>query len=669
MMDIGINKLFSTTIMKILFSCFYYSKKIVLLKSINLIYMKNLISVSKIKFTVFSIIIFINSNSYSQKAPVKFGKPDIEELEMKFYEADSSAVAVVLCNYGYFSSSTFEFTRVLRIKILKPEGLVWANKQFPSAEKSMISGYTYNLNEKGEIISERLKNESIFENRITHGLSMIRIAMPNVKVGSVIDIRFTHKGLPLEWRFQEVIPVKHSELIIEPLEYYEFKRRFIGSFPLSISTNQRWVAENIPAFIEEPYINSIENYLAKFEIEIKNINAPKYNYYKSYTDSWNSVGKLLLNDDFFGNLIGGPFFKEMAVNIKNSCNTNEQLINAACDSVKKIKWNEENRLLAKNNILKLVYNNKIGNSAEINFMLSELLTNLGFTVVPVALSTRDNGRIAIMNPSIDKLNYVILHATKDNKEYYLDATEQYLPYYLLPKRCLNGVGLKIEKDKSTPIEIMTNKKDRIITTYDLILLEDLSLVGKMTKVRYDYAAYDFRKLYSTYNNEESYLEEFGNDKIGLTIDSFKILNKNDLLKPVSDEYFINISSAVTDNVNEILFNPFLYEQIKENPFKNEIREYPVDYAYMTERVVVINIKYSENYEVAHMPSPINFKLSDNSAKCLMMVNNLNHTIQLNYKYNLDKDVYTTPIYTELREFFNQMIKKSSEYIVLKKIKE
>lgn len=38
---------------------------------------------------------------------MKYGKVDQADLDMKVYPADSSAAAVVLCNYGYFSSRIF----------------------------------------------------------------------------------------------------------------------------------------------------------------------------------------------------------------------------------------------------------------------------------------------------------------------------------------------------------------------------------------------------------------------------------------------------------------------------------------------------------------------------------------------------------------------------------
>lgn len=59
---------------------------------------------------------------FAQKVPIKFGKVDKTDLEMKVYPSDTSAVAAILCNYGYFNSTRFEFVRTLRIKIFKKEG-------------------------------------------------------------------------------------------------------------------------------------------------------------------------------------------------------------------------------------------------------------------------------------------------------------------------------------------------------------------------------------------------------------------------------------------------------------------------------------------------------------------------------------------------------------------
>ena len=66
---------------------------------------------------------------FAQKPPMKWGKIPSEHLEMQVYEADSSATAVVLCDFGKLKfsapSGTIEylFEHHKRIKILEKQGI------------------------------------------------------------------------------------------------------------------------------------------------------------------------------------------------------------------------------------------------------------------------------------------------------------------------------------------------------------------------------------------------------------------------------------------------------------------------------------------------------------------------------------------------------------------
>src|SRR5665647_456212 len=94
-----------------------------------------------ILFLVFSLVNVI----CAQKAPMKYGKVDQADLDMKVYPADSSAAAVVLCNYGYFSSREFQFVHQKRIKILKEEGKSQGDFYVPASEKAVVKGQIINM--------------------------------------------------------------------------------------------------------------------------------------------------------------------------------------------------------------------------------------------------------------------------------------------------------------------------------------------------------------------------------------------------------------------------------------------------------------------------------------------------------------------------------------------
>jgi hypothetical protein len=615
-----------------------------------------------LKHSILSIFLlyFICGICLSQKAPVKFGKVNIADLEMKVYGPDSSAPAVILCNYGYFNSKSFQFKRILRIKFLKKEGLNWADQVFPTSSKTSIRGITFNL-ENGNIIKEKLKHSSIFEERITGKYYRMRVAMPNVKVGSIIDIEFTHPLIPLVWYFQQLIPVKHSELIIENSPYISFRKNFFGFEKLDIVGNNRWVARDMPAFKKEPYVNSVDNYITKFEFDILTV------LYDDITTTWEAVNKELMEHTYFGIAIKGALYlNSIAKDIREKYSTNEERLIAAYESVKKVKWNKKERLFTTSTNTGYAYRNEIGNSADINLMLLQLLKKLDFNAFPVALSTRENGLLSPVYPSYNKLNYVIVKTNIGEKEYLLDATEEHMPVGLIPERCLNWKGRIIDTEKSGWIDLVTDKEHRERIIYDLTLTDEYTLTGKINCCNYEYAAFDFRKHYREFNSHEEYLEDYTKDKAGLTVKDFKIVNLDSIYLPLryECEVIINKQTNVIDDL--IYINPLLYSQIKDNPFKSNERKYPVDFAYPIEKTCVTGLKIPENYIIQEMPESINVMIPGRKASLIYNIKALGNKIYITSKFNINVALIMEDEYHNLKELYSQLVKKHSEPIILKK---
>lgn len=98
--------------------------------------------------------------------------------------------------------------------------------------------------------------------------------MPNVNVGSIIDIEYSYSGMPTEFYFQADIPVKYAELNLEKSQYISFKKRSIGYEHIELLSDGRFAASNMKAFKHEPFMDSDENYINKMEIDIMSINHP-----------------------------------------------------------------------------------------------------------------------------------------------------------------------------------------------------------------------------------------------------------------------------------------------------------------------------------------------------------------------------------------------------------
>jgi hypothetical protein len=169
--------------------------------------------------------------------PIKWGKILPSDIAMKTYPADPEASAVVLCDYGTTTvGPRSECFRHVRIKILKEEGLKYAQVELPYRfynrydEVGQIKAHTFNLNEKGELVVSKLKAKSIQDVQVDRKNKKKVFTLPDVKVGSVIEYKYTIFSLDLvklhDWYFQTTIPVIWSEYRISVSRRFDYMVTF-----------------------------------------------------------------------------------------------------------------------------------------------------------------------------------------------------------------------------------------------------------------------------------------------------------------------------------------------------------------------------------------------------------------------------------------------------------
>ncbi|MBS2210793.1 hypothetical protein KEM09_05250 [Carboxylicivirga mesophila] len=604
----------------------------------------------------------------AQKAPIKFGKVSKEEVEMTTYEPDTSAAAVVLCKYGRFSASDFKFTRIERIKILKKSGTKYAEFIFPGRENDTFRGRTYNLVD-GEVVEDKLKRESIFKERVTERYFRYRVALPNVKEGSVIEVETSTVGLPTEWTFQRSIPVKHCELLLEESNYINYRKRMVGYEPIDHSDGKRFIARNVPAFKAEAYINSKENYITKFEFDLLSVNFPGY--YESFTTSWEAVNDRLMESDYFGSTLksGGGYLSDIVKEIEAQNLSPIDRAKAAFEAIKTVKWNNEIWIFTSGNLMSKPFKEKVGNSTDINFMLIHLLKKLDIEVYPVVISTRNNGMLNPFYPSYEKLNYTLVCAKIDDKNYLLDATEQELEFGMLPLRCLNHQGRIVTNQQGQWVDIIPSFRDYETVFYDLQLDENLTLEGEVNYSRTGYAAYDFRKKFKKYAGDEDYLVALESKHNGLIIKDFSIDNAEEISQPVRDKYEVELKNKVERINDMVMLNPFLLEKVNENPFKLEKREYPVDFAYCRTKYLVSNITIPDGYTISELPQAIRIVTPDKSVSVMIQHQQKFNKLMTVYKFNINKTMFLPDEYAQLKLIYEQIIKKHAEPVILKPISD
>ena len=629
----------------------------------------------------------------AQKSPVKFGEIPNSDMTMKTYEHDTSAAAVVLVDYGeaYIQATAvvvnMTFERHIRIKILKKEGTDWANAIIPlyhsgtSEEKvTQLKASTFNM-ENGKLVETKLSKDGIFREKFNRNFIHQKFTFPDVKEGSVIEYSYKitsdfFVNFP-NWQFQRKIPTRLSEYWAIIPNFFIFEKYMQGYVPVTsyevkpmnysgyTAAGHHYISKDVPAFKEEPHMTSETDYVSKINFALSHITLPGQPV-QEIMGSWTKLNTTLLEEeDFYGVVKGSGFLRNTVEEITKGLQDPMEKVAAIHKYVQNnIEWDGYRDFYAGN--LKKILELKKGSSGDINLLLASMLEKAGFQVDMVLLSTRDHGFVREQFPMVKQFNYVVCQLKVADKKIFLDATEKHLPVNVLPERCLNGQGLVISKVNHgwTPLDTKTKAKTIISA---VIELEESGLLKSKLEVSRDgYDANKMRKAYQA-KGKETYIKDFVGSR------DWKVANTNfenisEITLPAKETYEIEIPDHASVAGDNIYVNPFLTSQIEINPYKAEAREYPVDYGSLVEQVYLCRIKVPAGYVVEEAPASKMLTLPGNAARYVYNVSSApqGDWITITSSFQINRNIFLQQEYPNLREFYNQVVAKQAEQIVLKK---
>jgi len=316
--------------------------------------------------------------------------------------------------------------------------------------------------------------------------------------------------------------------------------------------------------------------------------------------------------------------------------------------------------------IKKALENKIGNVADINLMLVVLLRELGYNANPVILSTRDNGRILDNYVLLSKFNYVIAQLEIDGKDLLLDATSSHTPLGVLPIRCLNGQGRLISKNGTRWVNLYSSQKlaETCIANFDI--KTDNTAKGDLVIAYMGYRGINERKKITKEGNDK-YIEEFKKENQNWKVDKSEIEKVEDIYTPLTVKHNLTINDFATITGDRIYFNPLVYKAQKENPLKNSERKFPVDFGTLIEDNFIATYAIPAGYDIEEIPKSVKVSFPDDGGRFTYTIGTQDEgKITISSKISLKKTMYFAEEYEALRKFYDQIIQKHAEQIVLKK---
>jgi hypothetical protein len=662
------------------------------------------------KNTLLSLCLFLCTFLYAQKErSAKMGQTNLEELQMTYYDKDSSANALVLYEQGnYYRSklNNFRFTTDYyhRVKIFNREGVKNATITIYTSNKkneivSDIKAISYNINGKQLIETTSLNDEQIYKSDITEKFTKTTFTLPNVKPGTVIEYSYSISSYSIQirdWYFQSHIPKLMSEFDLAILGNYKYNVRFLG--PQSLGKEDSFInksciempggqiapcaayyygMKDIPGFKSEDYMLSKQNYLSRIIFDLESVSElVKYTIggkgeiikdkVTNYTKTWKDADKTLKNDFLNYQSSKEKYFKKkIPSDIFNEINQMTKAKKIYSFIQNHYTWNEKN-WISSDIKLKESFDRKVGSVDEINLSLYNSLQAADIESYITLVTTRDRKQPTTLFPALNDFNYIIVKVVINGNDYFLDATDIYLPFGTVPFRCLNGVARVFDFKKGSYWQpIPPNNKNNSSISSTILMNTDGNIEVTSNVVSSGYFANEIRHKYNL-SGEEDYKNDIEIKLVDFEIEDYLIKYNSNLEKPINESFTL-LSDDDFSTQNKISLKPFLISRVSSNPFKLKERLYPVDFGYKRSVTQRINIEVPEGYEVTSLPDETVIKLPNNGGSFVYKIQHANNTIKIYSKLLISKKIYNPEEYNNLKDFFKQIIFAENAVIVFEKI--
>ena len=657
------------------------------------------------------VLCTVTPSAVSQVFSKELGNIGDAEINLTTYARDRQAEAVILFDIG---DSRFidtpeggyeiQFSREKRIKILTRAGIKYSEVSIPlytdasgrsETLKSLIA-VSYNY-EDGQLRRTELNPSSVYDEKINTRWNAKKFVFPDVKPGTIIEYQYVmttpfHFNLP-DWEFQSRIPTVYSRLTVRMIPFYEYAFIVHGTnrFDYQTSTKDSKVRtfgqvtevygqnmgggikfqdmvhvygmNNVPAFRDESYITSVDDYLIRMDFQLAKFNSPQGGS-QEIMSTWPKLIQELIKYDEFGkylNSCGKSAEKIIESELDLQGKSDSEKARLVINYVKSaFKWDGFYSIYSSKSPRDFVSQKK-GNSTDINLFLTAMLNAAGLTADPVLISTRNNGKINMNYPFLSFFNYVVVMVNKGDQQFLCDGTEFYTQYNRIPPRCINDKGLLIKNGTENWVNLnpgYTSIDEKAVTF-------EIDPEKLRSKIVLNLQALEFDSYWykNNFENDSVRLKKFLSEAGVSTISRLQIFNQDNAEKPYI--LLCEGESEIERLEDKLIISPFLGFYPKENRLTQPVRTYPIDFTYSNTEAYRCKIKIPEGYKVLTIPDGYNIENDLAKIKVNYVVSE--GLIDMDCSYGFKKAVYPHTDYNNIKLYFDIIVKKFNEQIVLVKI--
>lgn len=637
-------------------------------------------------------------------AYTSIGQPeDLEKVNLEMLTANQSTInpnasAEILYEKGEISFVSIKnelkylYEVTVRIKIYDEDGYNQSNIQIPyylgkgnvKEAVKKIKAKTY-YEEDGKVKSEKVRNKDIYEVELNEFYKAKKFTFPKIQNGVIIEYSYIEESPYIQklpsWSFQSNIPTKYSEFqTFIPTKYITYRKHVTGFYPIKTEEDfsenllggsqvkttiakTTHYAKSLSAIDPENYVNNKSNYATAISYEASTLNAAGLS--KHFSSDWESVVEnMKKNINYEKEIDNSRYFADDLDEVLKNTATDQEKMEAIFEFVKqKVKWNDRNSAYVSDR-LKKVYDEGIGNAADINMILVAMLNYADFEANPVVLSTISSG-LALF-PSITKFNYVIARVKVDGEFILLDASSKHSSPNILPTKALNGQGFELTSYGFKNVELVPEEASNI--NYNLLaqINEAGNISGQCRVFYFNQFGLNARSAFS--NQSQESITKLLNKHYKLDhISNFSQLNLENLQKPLVQSFKFEEASGFVEKIGDKLYlSPLIFLSMENNPFKEQERKHPVDFTFPKSYTYRLQIDLPQDYVVDYIPEKAVYKMEDDVLSFSYIIQEYNGKLVIDVSKNISTAYVLPNNYHHLVKYYNSMFEKENEKVVLVK---
>ncbi|MEL6675967.1 MAG: hypothetical protein AAFR61_27415 [Bacteroidota bacterium] len=669
----------------------------------------------------------LSLTALGQSDALVYGEVSLEEIEAtpSDFPAYKNASAIITDDMGMvtfeiLSQTPFvRYTYVRRMKILSEEGLDLSIIKIPVNRSKgellvSIEAATHGTNVQGEGVAFPVPRANIKESRNSSGQRVYEINFPFVKVGSVLEYRYSVKSRNIEklrpYVFQQNYPVLKSEfhafipgvfdyLPVQTGNTRELRRikgntrrsrqnafsqsqnpfqgrTGMGRDPFGMGeinrgsvgvTYEIFVMENLAPIQKESFSLGADNYAPTLELRMSRDWLRGKDSQVTF-ENWDRLNKSVLDSYRLRKIKGKrKFIKREAARVIRGRRGVEGKAKAIFSYVQKRYAWDQSYSFSRPNLNKLQESRK-GSNLEINLLLYYLLKEARVPANPVLLSTRDHGRVAPLFPVLDQFNHMLVAVNIKGEEVLLDAIGKKESMGMLPVNHLNQYGFWLSETKGKWIPLLSRSKVNRTIYSRLTMQASGQLSGEYIVESRDYGVILDREKLAEYSDRLSdYLTK--EVLVGMEtpqISNPELVHEGSEDNPLEIVFDLETADFVEVSGDYIIFNPMLSKRILENPFQSDQRATPVDFPYPLKDAHMLGLRLPEGYTVAQVPEPLRVVMPNDAGTFVFNVMVLDNIIHFTSIVQINRTTFWPEEYEGIKSFFEYVVKKHAEDVIIKK---